>query len=101
MSGSLRGRRAFITGSLQGIGLGIATTFAREGADIVLHGLGDDALMATAEMVIKNTGAGKVESYCTDLRDSAATEELVANIFASGPVDILVNNAGIGMTSWQ
>ena len=36
---SLHGRRAFISGSFQGIGLGIAKSLAREGASVVLHGL--------------------------------------------------------------
>jgi 2-deoxy-D-gluconate 3-dehydrogenase len=35
MANSLAGKRAFITGSFQGIGLGIATSLAREGAAIV------------------------------------------------------------------
>jgi 3-hydroxybutyrate dehydrogenase len=99
MSGSLQGRRAFITGSLQGIGLGIATVFAREGADLVLHGLGDATLIASAEEITKVAGAGRVESHVTDLRDSVATEDLVAKIYASGPIDILVNNAGIQHTA--
>lgn len=99
MSGSLQGQRAFITGSLQGIGLGIAKAFAREGADLVLHGLGDAALVSSAEKIVKVAGAGRVESHTSDLRDPAATEELIAKIFASGPVDILVNNAGIQHTA--
>jgi len=99
MTGSLQGQRAFVTGSLQGIGLGIATAFARQGADLVLHGLGDAALVASAEAAVKAAGAGRVESHVTDLRDSAATEELVAKIHVSGPVDILVNNAGIQYTA--
>ena len=44
-------------------------------------------------------GAGKVESHTTDLRDSGATEKLVAKIFEGGRVDILVNNAGIQHTA--
>jgi 3-hydroxybutyrate dehydrogenase len=99
MTGSLQGQRAFVTGSLQGIGLGIATAFARQGADLVLHGLGDAALVASAEAAVKAAGAGRVESHVTDLRDSATTEELVVKIHASGPVDILVNNAGIQYTA--
>ena len=99
MTGSLQGRRAFVTGSLQGIGLGIATAFAREGADLVLHGLGDAALVASAENVVRIAGAGRVESYTTDLRDSDATEKLIAKIFEGGRVDILVNNAGIQHTA--
>ena len=74
---SLKGRRAFITGSFQGIGLGIATELAKEGADIVLHGLATEDVIAKAEAQIKAAGAVKVESYVSDLRDSSATEELV------------------------
>lgn len=99
MSDSLRGQRVFITGSLQGIGLGIATVFARHGADLVLHGLGDATLIAVAEARVIRAGAGKVESYTTDLRDSVATEKLIAKILEGGRVDILINNAGIQHTA--
>ncbi len=99
MAGSLQGKRAFITGSLQGIGLGIATAFARQGADLVLHGLGDQALVDSAIATVKAAGAQKVEGYVTDLRDSTATEELVKKILEGGKVDILVNNAGIQHTA--
>jgi len=96
---TLKGRRAFITGSFQGIGLGIATALAKEGADIVLHGLGSDEVIAKAESQVKAAGAGKVESHVSDLRDVAATEALIAKILANGPVDILCNNAGIQHTA--
>ena len=96
---SLKGRRAFITGSFQGIGLGIATALAREGADVVLHGLADSETIAKAEAQVKAAGSGKVESHVSDLRDSAATEILVATILANGPIDILCNNAGIQHTA--
>jgi 3-hydroxybutyrate dehydrogenase len=36
-----KGKTALITGSTSGIGLGIATRLAPEGANIVLNGLGD------------------------------------------------------------
>lgn len=99
MADSLRGQRVFITGSLQGIGLGIATVFAQHGADLVLHGLGDATLMASAEAKVIRAGAGRVESHTTDLRDSEATEKLIAKILEGGRVDILVNNAGIQHTA--
>ena len=99
MSGTLSGKRAFITGSLQGIGLGIATVFASEGADLVLHGLGDAAAVAAAENTVMAAGAGNVQSHTTDLRDSVATEHLIEEIFAGGPINILVNNAGIQHTA--
>jgi 3-hydroxybutyrate dehydrogenase len=96
---SLKGKRAFITGSFQGIGLGIATSLAAEGAAIVLHGLADEATIAAAEKVVIAAGAAKVESHVSDLRDAKATEDLIAKILASGPVDILCNNAGIQYTA--
>jgi 3-hydroxybutyrate dehydrogenase len=88
-----------ITGSFQGIGLGIATSLAAEGAAIVLHGLADDATISKAEKAVMAAGAAKVESYTSDLRDVAATEALIAKVLANGPVDILCNNAGIQFTA--
>jgi NAD(P)-dependent dehydrogenase (short-subunit alcohol dehydrogenase family) len=36
---NLRGKRALVTGSVQGIGLAIAKALASQGATVVLHGL--------------------------------------------------------------
>jgi 3-hydroxybutyrate dehydrogenase len=99
MGNSLAGKRAFVTGSFQGIGLGIATTLASEGASLVLHGLADAETIAKAESAVLAAGATKVESHVSDLRDSDATEALIAKILAGGAVDILVNNAGIQHTA--
>ena len=99
MTNSLAGKRAFVTGSFQGIGLGIATSLASEGAAIVLHGLADAETIAKAESAVLAAGASKVESHVSDLRDSDATESLIAKILSGGAVDILVNNAGIQHTA--
>jgi 3-hydroxybutyrate dehydrogenase len=99
MANSLAGKRAFITGSFQGIGLGIATSLASEGAAIILHGLADAETIAKAESAVMAAGASKVESHVSDLRDSDATESLIAKILSGGAVDILVNNAGIQHTA--
>ncbi len=96
---TLSGKRALITGSFQGIGLGIATSLAAEGVEIILHGLADEATIAKAEKTVMDAGAAKVESYTSDLRDVAATEALIAKILRNGPVDILCNNAGVQHTA--
>ena len=96
---TLTGKRALITGSFQGIGLGIATSLAAEGASIVLHGLADQETIVKAEKAVMDAGAFKVESYVSDLRDVNATESLIAKILTNGPIDILCNNAGIQRTA--
>lgn len=99
MSNSLAGKRAFVTGSFQGIGLGIASVLASEGASLVLHGLADSEVIASAENTVLAAGAKSVESHVSDLRDSEATTALISKILSGGAVDILVNNAGIQHTA--
>ena len=43
----LKGKAAIVTGSTSGIGLGIATAFAAQGADVMLNGFGDADLIET------------------------------------------------------
>ena len=86
---TLRGRRALITGSFQGIGLGIARALAQEGVSIILHGLADEATIKSAEKEIIAAGASSVESYVTDLRDVNSTLDLSRDILKQGPLDIL------------
>ena len=54
--------------------------------------------MAKAEKIVLDSGAAKVESFTSDLRDPQQTSTLIAKILANGPVDILCNNAGIQRT---
>jgi NAD(P)-dependent dehydrogenase (short-subunit alcohol dehydrogenase family) len=89
----VRGRTAFITGGGNGIGLGIAQSFARAGAKLALADL-DGPALARAKAELQDITA--VETYQLDVRDRdayAATAEDVESKL--GPVSLLFNNAGV------
>ena len=95
---SLKGRTALVTGSTSGIGLGIARALAAAGADVMLNGFGDDALIAALLSELRAHGI-RAEHDATDLVAPGGPEALVAQTRkALGGPDILVNNAGIQHT---
>ena len=74
------------------IGLGIALSLARQGANIVLNGFGD-AEGPKAEVAAHGV---KVLYHGADMSKPAEIEDLMKQAAATfGKVDILVNNAGI------
>lgn len=90
----LRGRRALITGSSQGIGLAIANGLAEHGAEIVLNGR-DVAKLEAAATVLRDAGHS-VSTAPFDVTVGAAAKDGVAAIENDvGAIDILVNNAGM------
>ena len=96
----LKGKVAIVTGSTSGIGLGIATAFAQQGADIVLNGFGDAAEIEKLRARLASQHGVKVLYDGADLSRGEAVRQLVANTVQSlGRVDILVNNAGIQHTA--
>ena len=96
----LKGKVALVTGSTSGIGLGIATAFAQQGADIVLNGFGDAAEIEKLRSELASKHGVKVIYDGADLSKGAAVRELVENTVRQlGRIDILVNNAGIQHTA--
>ena len=89
---SLEGKTALVTGSTSGIGLGIALSLARQGANIVLNGFGDFE-GPKAEVAAHGV---KVIHHGADMSKPAEIEVMMKEAAATfGRVDILVNNAGI------
>ncbi|MFJ3462026.1 3-hydroxybutyrate dehydrogenase [Achromobacter spanius] len=96
----LKGKVALVTGSTSGIGLGIATAFAQQGADIVLNGFGDAAEIEKLRAELAAQHGVKVIYDGADLSKGSAVRELVENTVRQlGRIDILVNNAGIQHTA--
>ena len=88
----LEGKRAIVTGSNSGIGLGVARELARAGAEVVINSFTDsDEDHALAAKLAAETGA----SVRYIQADMSKAEECRALVARAGGCDILVNNAGI------
>ena len=89
----IKGRTAFITGGANGIGLGIARSFARAGAKLALVDLDTDAL-ARAKAELQDIT--QVETFKLDVSDRNAYMAIAEEAErAVGPVSLLFNNAGV------
>ncbi|MDF8335286.1 SDR family NAD(P)-dependent oxidoreductase [Novosphingobium cyanobacteriorum] len=90
--GRLSGKVAIITGGGQGVGLGIAQAFAREGASLVLTGRTPEKLQAVVPD-LEARGA-TVALHPADARSRADAQKVAEfTVQTFGGIDILVNNA--------
>jgi len=88
----LRGKRAIVTGSNSGIGLGIARALAGAGAEVVINSFTDrDEDRACARELAQMCNAS-VRYIAADMSKPAECRALIEE---AGGCDILVNNAGI------
>ena len=89
---SLTGKTALVTGSTSGIGLGIALSLAKAGANLILNGFGDPAKVIAE---VEQFGV-RVGHHPADVSDPAQIADMIDYAEREfGGVDILVNNAGI------
>jgi 3-oxoacyl-[acyl-carrier protein] reductase len=89
------GQVAIITGGSRGIGRGVATRLAGEGAHVVFTYKDNEAAAAETEALIVAAG-GTSKAIRADVSDPVATEMVAKETMASkGRIDILVSNAGI------
>jgi NAD(P)-dependent dehydrogenase (short-subunit alcohol dehydrogenase family) len=95
MAGKLAGKAALVTGSRRGIGRGIALEFAREGANVVINGVGSQEQAEAVAEEVRRLGV-KAAVAMGDVSKSADAGRIVeATCQAFGGIDILVNNAGV------
>jgi len=88
--GKLDNKIAIVTGAGQGIGAGIATKLAAEGATVVVTDINEETAKATAAAL----GNGAI-GIRTDVTDRESVDAMVDQVIGEfGRVDVLVNNAG-------
>ncbi len=96
MSNRLSGKRIFITGAAQGIGLAIAEACMAEDASIFLIDR-DEALLEQAADRLKEDGAN-LGYQAADITDAEAVRAAVARASGEiGSINALVNNAGVNV----
>jgi 3-oxoacyl-[acyl-carrier protein] reductase len=86
----IEGRTALVMAGSRGIGKGIATALAGEGARVAISSRSEEALRAAAEEI-----GGDVRAFPADTGDLDRLRQLPAEVAdALGPVEILVANTG-------
>ncbi|MCS2163345.1 SDR family oxidoreductase [Scandinavium sp. H11S7] len=94
-TGRLAGKKALITGGDSGIGRAVAIAFAREGADVAINYLPEEAADADDVIALIKAEGKNAVALPGDIRDEAFCKSLVDDaLSALGGLDILVNNAG-------
>ena len=89
-----QGQTVFVTGGNKGIGRGIASRFASEGARVAVAAIEKDTPEAAASLAAE-TGI-EVIGLCLDVTDAKAVAEAYAEVEARlGPVSVSVQNAGV------
>jgi glucose 1-dehydrogenase len=92
----LKDRIALITGSDSGMGQAMAVEFAKEGANVVVNYLEDEAGAQKTLQQVQDAGRRGIVIQA-DVSDADAVERLFRQaVDTLGTPDILVNNAGVG-----
>lgn len=96
---NFNGKVAVITGAASGIGKGLAARCVREGMNVVLADIEEEALNQAASE-LQAVGAG-VLAVKTDVSNAESVKQLAqAAIRHFGAVHLLFNNAGVAADSW-
>lgn len=96
MMGRLEGKRIFLTGAAQGIGLAVAKACLKEGAALFLVDR-DAALLEREAKTLRDAG-NRIGWLSADITDAAAIADAVSQAAETiGSVNALINNAGVNV----
>ncbi len=88
-----------VTGATDGLGRGVATALAAEGATLLLHGRSPERLDAVVEEIGAETGNANLRPYRADLASLDDVRRVADEVVGQeSRLDTLVNNAGVGTT---
>jgi NAD(P)-dependent dehydrogenase (short-subunit alcohol dehydrogenase family) len=90
--GLLAGKRILVTGGGSGLGAAMGHRFVELGAELIICGRRLELLEAAAARMRSELG-GKVGVIGCDIRDAAAVDAMMDEIWREAPLDVLVNNA--------
>ncbi|TGN18408.1 SDR family NAD(P)-dependent oxidoreductase [Leptospira idonii] len=103
----LRNKKVLVTGSTKGIGFQTAIAFAKEEAEVYLHGRSEKNVNEALEKIRSLFPNSKLQGVSADLNQEEGIEEIKRKI---PELDILINNAGyfepkpffeIGREDWK
>jgi 3-oxoacyl-[acyl-carrier protein] reductase len=94
--GRFDGRIAVVTGAARGIGLGVATRFADEGASVAVLDLDESQAAEAASNLSAEADGQRHTGIGCDVSDTTSVQAAVDRVVADlGGLHILVNNAGV------
>src|ERR1043165_5170176 len=88
----LSSKRILVTGGGSGLGAAMGHRFVELGAELIICGRRLELLEQTAAQLRVDL-AGKVRAVRCDIRDGAAVDAMMDDIWREAPLDVLVNNA--------